>query len=128
MFPDIEVLVIAYLKAKTGRRVVTDLPAADALTQALPLYRVTRTSGEDSDYKLDHPIIDVDAFAATRAEASQLSRAALDLLRNHLPFEDAVQPTGVVTSVGTVVGPRWLPDSNTNLRRFQASYEITVHA
>ena len=128
MFPDIEVLVIAYLKAETGQKVVTDLPAGDALAAALPVIRVTRVSGEDSDYRLDHPIIDVDVFAATRADASTLSRQVQDLLRNHLPFEDAVQPTGVVTAVGTVVGPRWLPDSNTNLRRFQASYEITVHA
>lgn len=128
MFPDIEILVIAYLKAQTGKKVVTDLPTGDALTTALPVIRVTRTAGEDRDYKLDHPIIDVDVFAANRSEASALSRQVLDLLRNHLPYEGSVQPAGVVTSVDTVVGPRWLPDSNTNLRRFQASYEISVHA
>jgi hypothetical protein len=128
MFPDIEILIVAYLKAKTARRVVTDLPAGDDLTSKLPLYRVTRVSGEDQDYKLDRPIIDLDAFAADRATASLMSRQALDLLRNHLPYEDSVQPTGVVTSVDTVVGPRWLPDSNTNLRRFQASYEIILHS
>lgn len=128
MFPDIEILIVAYLKAKTGKRVVTDLPAGDDLMSKLPLYRVTRVSGEDQDYKLDRPIIDLDVFAANRETASLMSRQALDLLRNHLPYEDAVQPTGVVTSVGTVVGPRWLPDANTNLRRFQASYEIVLHA
>lgn len=128
MFPDVEILLIAYLKAQTGHRVVTDLPTGDALTAALPVIRVTRVSGEESDYRLDHPIVDVDVFAADRGGASTLARQVQDLLRNHLPYEDAVQPTGVVTAVGTVVGPRWLPDSNTNLRRFQASYEITLHA
>lgn len=127
MFPDVEILIVAYLKAKTGKRVVTDLPAGDDLMSKLPLYRVTRVSGEDQDYKLDRPIIDLDVFAADRATASLMSRQALDLLRNHLPREDSVQPTGVVTSVDTVVGPRWLPDANTNLRRFQASYEIVLH-
>lgn len=128
MLPDIEILVIAYLKAQTGTRVVTDLPAADKLAAALPLYRVTRVAGEDRDYKLDHPIVDIDSFAVDRAGASLMARQAHDLLCNHLPYEDSVQPTGVVTAVSTVVGPRWLPDSNTNLRRFQASYEITDHA
>lgn len=127
MFPDIEVLVVAYLKTKTGKRTVTDLPSVDDLAAALPLYRVTRVSGEDSNFRLDHPIIDVDVFAATRGTASLMSRQALDLLRNHLPWEDSVQPTGVVTAVETVIGPRWLPDPNPNLRRFSASYEITLH-
>jgi hypothetical protein len=128
VLPDIEILVIAYLKAQTGRKAVTDLPAADKLAAALPLYRVTRVSGESRDYKLDHPIIDLDTFAPDRATASLLAREADDLLCNHLPYEHCVQPTGVVTAVSTVVGPRWLPDSNPNLRRFQASYEITDHA
>jgi hypothetical protein len=128
VFPDVEILVIAYLKAKMNRRVVTDLPAGDALAAALPIFRVARVSGEDQDYKLDRPIIDVDVFAATRSDASTLSRQAQTWLRQHLPYEDSVQPTGVVTSVDTVVGPRWLPDTNTNLRRFGASYEVTLHA
>lgn len=128
MFPDIEILLVAYLKAQTGKRVVTDLPASDKLAAALPLYRVTRVAGEDRDYKLDHPIVDVDTYAADRAAASLLARQAHDFLCNHLSYEDSVQPTGVVTAVSTVVGPRWLPDTNPNLRRFQASYEVSLHA
>jgi hypothetical protein len=128
VFPDIEVLLVAYLKAKTGKRVVTDLPAANDLASALPVIRVTRVSGEDQNYRLDQPIVDIDVFAATRGEASTLSRQAQAWLRQHLPYEDSIQSTGVVTAVDTVVGPRWLPDSNANLRRFGASYEVTLHA
>ncbi len=125
-FPDIEILLVAYLHTKTAKRVVTDLPAN--LDDILPVIRVTRVSGADRDYKLDRPIVDVDVFAADRAGASALSGQVRDLLRNHLPYADAVQPTGVVTSVETIAGPRWVLDPNINLRRFNASYEICVHS
>jgi hypothetical protein len=125
-FPDIEILLVAYLHTKTSLRVVTDLPAN--LDEILPVIRVTRISGADRDYRLDRPIVDVDVFAADRAGASALSGQVRDLLRNQLQYGDAVQPTGVVTSVETIAGPRWLPDPNTSLRRFNATYELCVHA
>lgn len=125
-FPDVEALAIAYLHAKTAKRVVTDLPVD--LDDILPVIRVTRISGTNRDYRLDRPIVDVDVFAADRAGASALSGVVRDLLHDHLPYEDAVQPTGVVTSVVTIAGPRWLPDPNIRLRRFHATYELCVHA
>lgn len=125
MFPDIEILLVAYLKAETDKRVVTDLPAN--LDTLLPVIRVTRVSGADRDYRLDRPIVDIDVFATNRTGASTLARQVLDLMRDHLQRGGAVQPTGVVTSVETLSGPRWLPDPNPNLRRFSATYEVCVH-
>lgn len=124
-YVDVEVLLVAYLKAKTGKRVLTDLPAD--LAEILPLHRLTRVSGADNDYRLDQSVVNVDTFAADRAQAYTLANAVRDVLRNDLPTVDAVRPTGVVTAVRTIVAPRWLPDSNPNLRRVQASYEVITH-
>lgn len=124
MFPDIEQLLVAYLNEVTDERVVTDLPSN--LDQILPVVRLIRVSGADNDYKLDRPIVDVDVFAKDRAEAFGLARRVQALLRFELPT--ITRPGGVVTAVSTIVGPRWLPDTNTNLRRVQATYEVVAHA
>lgn len=127
MFPDVEVLLVAYLAAADpSARVLTDLP--DDLESVLPVWQVRRVSGADRDYKLDRPIVDIDTWAADRTTAAQRAHQAHALLRGDLPHLHAVQPSGVVTSVETIAGPRWLPDPNTNLRRYSASYEICVHA
>jgi hypothetical protein len=124
MFPDIEQLLVEYLTSVTTERVLTDLPAN--LDEILPVVRLTRVSGADDDYKLDRPIVDVDVFASDRAGAFALARRVQALLRFELPTVTC--PGGVVTNVSTIVGPRWLPDTNTNLRRVQATYELTAHA
>jgi hypothetical protein len=124
VFPDIEQLLVEYLHGATTKRVLTDLPSN--LDQILPVVRVTRISGADDDYKLDRPIVDVDVYAADRAGAFSLARQVQALLRFELPTSP--RPGGVVTAVSTIVGPRWLPDTNTNLRRVQATYEFFVHA
>lgn len=124
MFPDIEQLLVDYLHEVTNRRVLTDLPSN--LDQILPVVRLTRVSGADDDYKLDRPIVDVDVYAQDRAGAFSLARQVQALLRFELPT--TTRPGGVVTAVSTIVGPRWLPDTNTNLRRVQATYEVFAHA
>lgn len=124
MFPDIEQLLVAYLDEVLDERTLTDLPAD--LDQILPVVRLTRVSGADDDYKLDRPIVDVDVYAKDRAGAFGLARRVQALLRFELPT--VICPGGVVTAVSTIVGPRWLPDANTNLRRVQATYEVVAHA
>ena len=128
MYPDIELLLVGYLGTKTGHRAVTELPAE--LDSILPVIRVTRVSGGDDlgFSKLDRPVVDVDVFAATRTGAHDLSDQVRVLLRQDLVTVDTVQPAGVVTEVRTITAPRWLPDSNVNLRRYNASYQITAHA
>jgi hypothetical protein len=126
VYPDIELLLTSYLATKTGERAVTELPAE--LDSILPVIRVTRISGADEDFHLDYPVVDVDVFATDRAGAQQLSDQIRHALRWDLPTVDCVQDAGVVTSVRTINAPRWLPDSNTNLRRYNASYQVTAHA
>lgn len=126
VFPDIELLVVTYLAGKTGETTVTELPAN--LDSILPVIRVTRISGTETDFKLDHPVVDVDVFAADRTGAQNLAAQVRSYLRFDLPTAGTKQPAGVVTSVATINAPRWLPDSNTNLRRYNASYLIVAHA
>jgi hypothetical protein len=124
VFPDVEQLLVDYLDGVLDERVLTDLPAN--LDDILPVVRITRVSGADNDFKLDRPIVDVDAYASDRAGAFGLARRVQALLRFELPTVTC--PGGVVTAVSTIVGPRWLPDTNTNLRRVQATYELVAHA
>lgn len=123
MFPDIEALLVAYLADRTGRRVVTDLP--EDLTGLLPIVRVTCDSGTDDTFRLDHSVVDVDVFAATRADASSVAGEVREWLLTDL--HTGRQPLGMVTGVRTAMKPRWLPDANPDLRRFTASYEVSAH-
>lgn len=122
-FPDIEVLLVAYLKAETGERALTDLPAN--LDEILPVIRVTCVDGDDDTFRLDRSAVDIDVYAATRAGAAALSGQVRELLLTDLHGNP--QPTGVVTGVRTLTKPRWLPDPNPNLRRFHASYRVFAH-
>lgn len=123
MFPDIEVLLVAYLEAQTGRRTLTDLPAN--LDEILPVDRVAASSGDDDGFRLDRSIVDIDSYAADRAAASANAGEVRGLLLN---VRGERQPTGVVTGVRTVTKPRWVPDPNPNLRRYTASYLIFAHS
>ena len=124
MFPDIEQLLAAYLNDVLDERVLTDLPSN--LDQILPVVRVTKVSGSDDGFKLDRPVVDLDVFAKDRAAAFSLARRVQALLLFELPTVTC--PGGVVTAVTTIVGPRWLPDPNTALRRVGATYQVFAHA
>ena len=105
-------------------RVVTELPAN--LADVVPVIQVTRFGGADRFTVLDDANIDVDTFGATRDGARNLGGLVRSALILHLP---GVQTGGgIVTAVSTISAPRWVPYDNTNLRRFVASYRITIHS
>lgn len=127
-FPDAELILVAGLTpalqaiyGDNGIRVTTILPA----TVTVPTLRVKRVSGAARDIALDRPILDADVFWSDYGTASSVSRqvhASLMSLRG-------VQLTnGVITNVNVIQGPRWLPDPDPNLYRFNASYEVFTHA
>jgi hypothetical protein len=121
LFIDIEALLIPWLETKLGVRVVSELPPE----AAPPIIRLYRISGADNDYKLDRPIIDIDVFAASRPEAAALSERVRTAIRDDLR---GLVLSGVVISYPfTIIGPRWLPDTNTDWRRYSASYEVLLH-
>jgi hypothetical protein len=104
-------------------RVVTELPADLAATQVI---QVTRFGGSDDFITLDAANVDIDVFAATRDASRTLAEQVRTAVRLHLPG----YATGgaAVQSVTTISAPRWVPYDNTNLRRFVASYRITIHS
>lgn len=121
LFVDVEALLIPWLADKLGVPVVSELPP----NAAPPIIRLYRISGADNDYKLDRPIVDVDVFAATRPEAAALSERVRTAFRADLRGQVL---SGVVISFPfTIIGPRWLPDTNTDWRRYSASYEVLLH-
>lgn len=120
---DIEIELVAWLGAELSVRVVTELPAT--LTDILPVLLVQRVGGDDDTFRLDRALVDVDAYAATRAEAAALAGGA----RSHLvaSLRGVTTANAVFGRVSTVQAPAWRPYENTNLRRIGATYEIFFH-
>jgi hypothetical protein len=122
-YPDVERLLVTYLGAALGVRVVTDLPAN--LQQILPLVQVGRVGGADDVVTIDHARVDVDVVATGRGAAVELAERCRDALRMSLPGQ--VVDGVTVSRVRTGKGPAWRPyDDTTNVRRFGATYEITT--
>lgn len=122
---DVEPSILAWLAARTGARCVTELPSD--LIGSVPLIEVGRIGGSDRVLTMDAARVDITCFAAApRDNARKLAYQVHDLLRLRLP--GTVVPGGVVLRVLTESGPTWLPYDNTSVRRFAATYEITVHS
>jgi hypothetical protein len=125
---DVESAVLLWLAAQLDPiRCVTELPST--LETSVPLVEVGRIGGADRVPGLDHARIDVTCFAGTknglRAEARALAYRVHDLLRFSLTGSPVAG--GFVSRVVTESGPSWLPYDNPAVRRFGATYEITVH-
>ena len=105
-------------------RVVTELPAD--LGSVVPVIQVTRFGGSDDALTLDAANIDVDTFADTRDASRALAEQVRAAMRLHLP--GYADNGAAVQSVTTISAPRWVPYDNTSLRRFVASYRITIHS
>src|ERR1700693_6221719 len=121
-FPDIEKLLIGWLQAPlTNTRVCTVLPADITET---PIH-VTRISGANKSIRVDRPIVDIDVFALDHSDSVNVALAVQQVIT---PMRNVVTSGGVVQSVTTVNGPRWLPEINPALTRYSASYEFHVHA
>ncbi|WP_329521159.1 hypothetical protein [Spirillospora sp. NBC_01491] len=123
-YPDIEVLLVAYYKLKTGKRAVTELPAS--LETEVPVIQVARVPSPTA-YRLDRPQVDVSVWTlkSQRATCSALAQQVLNLTLTDLPGPR--RATGVVTAAAAVTGPHWLPDPNPNLCRYLASYQLAAH-
>lgn len=129
---DAETLVRGWLATQfpsPGYRVVTELPAD---LGAVPTIQVTRIGGSDDLIVMDAANIDVDTFddahggLSARENARALAGQVRSALRLHLPGYAA--GGAAVQSVTTISAPRWVPYDNTSLRRFVATYRITIHS
>jgi hypothetical protein len=124
-FADVETLLVGWLSPHLGgMRVVTDTPSN--LANILPVVQVTRFGGSDRQVALDVANVDIDTYAASRHGAAELAERVRYALLFILPGQnnDGV----VVTRTDTIVGPSWRAYENTALRRFGATYQLTLHA
>jgi hypothetical protein len=124
-FADVELLVTTWLRDKFNVTVQTETD--DTLEQKIPLIKVERIGGVDNNPGIDVARIDVECFAGTRQEASALA----DRVRAGLRFDLPGYSNGAGTVLGAIcfLGPTSLPAyENPKVRRFLATYEITVHA
>lgn len=120
---DIEAALTGWLRAALdGPRVVTELPAT--LQTDLPLVQVERLAGRGRDLIIDEPTVDVECFAATRADARALAYECQRLLRHVLPGQPITG--GLARRVQELSGPAWRPYPNLAVRRFGLSVQITV--
>lgn len=121
-FPDVEVLLIGWLQPQfPGTRFATILPADITET----VIHVTRISGANRSIRVDRPIVDIDVYASTPAESSDVALAIQQVL---MAARNVATDDGVLLMASTVNGPRWLPEINPALFRRSATYEFFVHA
>jgi hypothetical protein len=122
---DVEAAVAAWLRGELPSvRVSTEAPAD--LAGQVPAVRVVRIGGADQGVVFDGALLDVDCWHGSRAAARALALQVHDRLAFGLPGQRLTG--GVVCAVRTATGVAWRPWDDTGLRRFQASYEITVQA
>lgn len=123
-YPDIEQLLVAFYKAETGRRAVTDLPAdVEGIVPVIQVGRVPSGAG----YRLDRPLVDVSVWTlkTQRAVCSDLAQQIVDLTTK--PLIGRRLPQGVVTAASVDVVPHHVPDPNPNLCRYLATYRLAAH-
>jgi hypothetical protein len=124
--PDSEALSIAYLLTVTE---VTDLVddrvyAESGIDLQAPYLTVIAVSPRaDNHHWVGTVLMQIDAYADTRAEARDTCEAAvvalLDIPQGH--------ELGVVTGARDVIGPRQLPDTVGHRKRFEAEVVLTLH-
>jgi len=105
-------------------RVSTETPAN--LADVLPYIKVERFGGSDALLVLDAANIDVEVFAADRTAARSLAEEVRTSLRSNLPGQSVAG--GFVADVATISAPTRAPYDNTAMRRFVASYRITIRS
>lgn len=122
---DVEVLLIAWLGARLpGVTLVAELD--NDLLADLPLVQVTDVpGGGDDGFRIDRPVVDINAYAASRGEARALGQRVRALLLTEL--RGSVTGGGVITRVNTIQGPTVRPYTNTELRRVGATYQVFLH-
>ncbi|MEW2580130.1 hypothetical protein [Streptomyces syringium] len=123
-WPDAEAALVAWLAPRLGVRVCTDTPAD--LDDVVPLVRLRRIGGSDDGFRLDLAVMDIEAFAATRAEAAALAARTRDAVLSALP--GSAVPSAVFTAASTLSAPSWRPWENPGLTRMGATYAVRLHA
>lgn len=127
LLPSIEVLAVAHLRASAdvaaiaGTRIGTELYSGTD-----PAVWLSLVTGEERvDNHLIAPVIDVRSYGGNKLDALNLSRTVHAVMHD-MP---GVHAEGVVTDVGTVTLPFWLPDEGfaPPRARYVGTYACTIH-
>jgi hypothetical protein len=123
--PDVEsALMFALVPMEPDIRFVTTMPAGDL---TLITARIKRSSGGQGTSKwVDRPVVDIDVWGQSVSQM-QVSIAARNIQADIMSLMSKIVTNGVIQSVQTVSSPRQLPEVNTALVRYNASYEIRIH-
>jgi hypothetical protein len=98
----------------------TETPGDANLEDQLPFVRIGRTGGAPirGSEHTDRPVIDVDVFAATRAQGKQMAKEIEQVL---LARQHPIDETNVLMSPQRVPWVEGVP-----IRRFYASYQVSL--
>jgi Protein of unknown function (DUF3168) len=130
MLVDVEALAGNVLRADAG---VTALagdgvspelpPALDDELPYLQLWRLPGATITDETQHLERARLQFAAWAANRADALDLARAACSALRDF----PGVHTEGIVTAVDLETTPYWSPDPDTDTPRYLWTAALFVH-
>ncbi|MFD5910216.1 hypothetical protein ACFWHL_16015 [Streptomyces massasporeus] len=122
---DIELELIARATARFPDVVVRD-ELDNRLLEELPTIQINQIpAGDDDGVRLARMLVDIDVYAATRADAITLARDVHMWVTGEL--RGSSTPTLVIGRTGAVTLPAIRPYDNTALRRVGATYEIFCH-
>lgn len=129
--PDVEALLVnallahATVAAMVSTKVSTELPTTFPDGKRLKLSRIGGTPvDEDTEY-LDRPLIQLEGFGATKADAFDVTAAAMTAL---LSFAGKTYTEGTVTKVLRLSGPAYAQDPDTETPRYLLTVAVYVHA
>lgn len=122
---DIELELIKRGTARFPDAVVRD-ELDNNLLDELPTIQIRQIpAGDDDGFRLARMLVDMDVYAATRADAITLARAVHAWATGELPGSSGASV--VFGRVGALSLPAERPYTNTALRRVGATYQFFCH-
>jgi hypothetical protein len=122
---DIELELITLGQARFPDAVVRD-ELDNQLLNELPTIQIEQIpGGGDDGLKLSRPILDINVYAASRADAIDLMKQVHDWVTGEL--RGATSDTAVIGRTGCLSLPAIRPYENLALRRAGGTYEIFCH-
>ncbi|WP_394436300.1 hypothetical protein [Streptomyces sp. SGAir0957] len=122
---DIEAALIGAATPRFPEAVVRDELDNDLLAE-LPTIQIEQIpGGEDDGLRLARALVDVNIYAATRANAFDLAGRVHAWLTGEL--RGSTTAAAVFGRIGAVTLPAIRPYENTGLRRVGATYELFFH-
>jgi hypothetical protein len=119
IFPVIESLVIAYLEAHIPERVAAEVPADR--TPSASFVKVERVGGPRRDRVTDAPMVVVQCWAPSKAEAARLGARVQAYV---YALEQTNTPHGYVRAVREVAGLQSFPDPVSGAACYQFTAQL----